>query len=138
MKTALLSLLLTAFTVCAYGQDESARHVVKLAKLTFDKADFHFGDIFQGQEVSHTFRFHNSGEAPLLLTNIAVTCGCTATDWPREAVAPGAQGEIKVTFNSEGKSGIQNKIITVVSNAANPQERIKIMANVLPRISGGK
>ncbi len=94
-------------------------------------AEYKFGDISQGDKVEHTFKFKNSGDAPLVLTNVSVTCGCTAPYWPREAIQPGEEAEILVRFNSTGKMGLQNKVITIYSNATNNPERIKIVTNVL-------
>lgn len=100
--------------------------------ITFSEASFDFGDIKQGDKVEHTFTFKNSGTEPLILSNVLTTCGCTATNWPRDPIAPGKSGEITVKFNSAGKMGKQNKVVTVVSNATNAQERVKIITNVLP------
>lgn len=100
--------------------------------ITFSEETFDFGDIKQGDKVEHTFDFKNTGTEPLILSNVLTTCGCTATDWPRDPVAPGKGGSITVKFNSAGKMGKQNKVVTVVSNASNAQERVKIITNVLP------
>lgn len=76
--------------------------------------------------MEHVFIFNNSGIEPLILSNVQTTCGCTATDWPRDPIAPGSTGEIKVVFNSAGKMGRQNKVVTVISNAVNSQEKVKL------------
>ncbi|MCS7005173.1 MAG: DUF1573 domain-containing protein [Cytophagales bacterium] len=103
------------------------------SKIEFIKSEHDFGDIYQGDVVSYVFTFKNTGNMPLILTNVQTTCGCTAPSWTREPVLPGKTGEINIQFNSSGKSGIQNKVITVFSNAVNPQARLRIQANVLPR-----
>jgi hypothetical protein len=100
------------------------------AKIVFLDATHDFGDIKQGDQVEWTFKFENKGSAPLVLTNVATTCGCTAPEWPREPILPGESSEIKVRFNSAGKIGMQNKVITIYSNAVNSTERVKIIANV--------
>ncbi len=102
-------------------------------KIKFAVSTHEFGDIYQGDVVAHTFTFENTGNAPLVLTNVATTCGCTAPEWPREPIIPGETAEILIKFNSTGKMGIQNKVITIFSNASNPQERISITANILPK-----
>ncbi len=101
-------------------------------QITFTESSHDFGDIKQGDKVEHTFTFKNSGTEPLILSNVLTTCGCTATNWPRDPIAPGKSGEITVRFNSAGKMGRQNKVVTVVSNATNAQERVKIITNILP------
>lgn len=100
--------------------------------ITFEESTFDFGDINQGDKVEHIFNFENTGDAPLVITNVQTTCGCTATDWKREPILPGETSTIKVNFNSAGKMGRQNKVITIVSNSVAPLNQIKIVTNVLP------
>lgn len=100
--------------------------------ITFEEASFDFGDINQGDKVEHIFKFENTGDAPLIITNVQTTCGCTATDWQREPILPGESSTIKVNFNSANKMGRQNKVITIVSNSVAPLNQIKITTNVLP------
>lgn len=107
-------------------------------QITFQETEHNFGDINQGDKVEHVFTFENSGNEPLILSNVTTTCGCTASDWPREPVAPGETAKIKVTFNSTGKMGRQNKVVTVLSNAENAQERVKMVGNVLPKKTDSK
>jgi hypothetical protein len=111
---------------------QKAKEMVDGPQITFAEASHDFGDITQGTKVEYTFKFENTGTEPLILSNVLTTCGCTASSWPREPIAPGKESEITVTFNSAGKMGKQNKVITVVSNGVNPQERVKIVTNVLP------
>ncbi len=121
------------FISAAYAQEDPKVEVTDGPKIVFSEDTHDFGDIEQGTKVSHVFAFENSGTQPLILSNVLTTCGCTATDWPRDPVAPGDGGKIEVSFNSAGKMGKQNKVITVVSNAVNAQERVKIITNVLPK-----
>lgn len=100
-------------------------------KITFLQNEYDFGDIKQGDEVEYTFTFQNIGKTPLVLSNVVTTCGCTATKWPRDPIPAGAKAQLTAKFNSAGKSGIQNKVITIFSNASNAQERIVLKANVL-------
>lgn len=107
-------------------------------KITFQEAEYNFGDIHQGDKAEHVFAFENSGTEPLILSNVNTTCGCTATNWPRDPIAPGGTGEIKVVFNSAGKMGTQTKVVTVFSNAVNAQEKVRMVGNVLPKKSDSK
>jgi hypothetical protein len=93
------------------------------ASWTEEKHDF--GKIKEGEVVGHTFAFKNTGNEPLKIENVKASCGCTTPDWTREEVAPGAEGFIKVEFNSKGKSGIQNKTVTVMLNT---EERTKLLS----------
>ncbi len=120
------------FLVGTVTAQNSGSETASGPQITFAESSFDFGDIKQGDKVEHTFTFKNSGTEPLILSNVLTTCGCTATNWPRDPIAPGKGGEITVKFNSAGKMGRQNKVVTVVSNATNAQERVKIITNILP------
>ncbi len=105
--------------------------------ITWEKSVFDFGDVVQGDKVEHTFKFKNTGNEPLIITNVQVTCGCTTPKgWARDPIAAGQSSEITVAFNSLGKFGKQNKVVTVVSNAVNPEgAQISFLANVLEKKS---
>ncbi|MDZ7740844.1 MAG: DUF1573 domain-containing protein [Bacteroidota bacterium] len=76
------------------------------------------------------FTFTNKGQKPLVLSNVRASCGCTVPQWPREPVAPGEKGEIKVKYNTN-RPGSFNKSITVNSNAANSMVRLRIKGQVV-------
>jgi len=107
------------------------------AVITWEKTSHDFGDISQGDKVEQTFSFTNTGSTPLIITNVEVTCGCTTPKgWPRDPVAPGGKGEILIAFNSAGKYGKQNKVVTIVSNATNAEVvQLTFSANVLEKKS---
>ncbi len=126
----LLSLLVLGFAFLATAQEEE--EPMTGPKIIFTEKSFNFGDITQGEKVEHVFEFENTGNEPLILSDVRTTCGCTAPEWPREPIAPGKKAKVKVVFNSAGKMGMQNKVITVMSNAVNNPERVKIVTNVLP------
>lgn len=98
--------------------------------ITFSEKMFQFGEINQGDIVEHIFIFENTGNAPLILSDVKVTCGCTVPSWPKDPIASGESAEMQVRFNSRGKSGAQNKIITIISNAQNSTEKIRIVSQV--------
>ena len=106
--------------------------------IAFGKVTHDFGDINQGDKVEHVFSFENTGTEPLIITNVQTTCGCTAPEWPRDPVIPGQKSSIKVVFNSAGKMGRQNKVITIQSNAVSPNNQVSITTNVLPKKEAGK
>ncbi|MBD0403394.1 MULTISPECIES: DUF1573 domain-containing protein [unclassified Flammeovirga] len=124
MKKLVLALFLGLIGIVASAQDTAG------PVITFEEKTYEFGDIHQGDVVEHTFKFSNTGDAPLVITNVTTTCGCTAPNWPKEPIKPGDQGEILVKFNSRGKRGVQNKPITVYSNAKTTT-KISITTNVL-------
>lgn len=136
MKKLALSFLMMLFVVAAFAQQKAA--TVSGPQITFQESEFNFGDLKQGEKVEHVFTFKNTGTAPLILSNVLTTCGCTASEWPKEPVAPGKTAQIKVTFNSAGKMGVQNKVVTIVSNAVNAQEQVKMVGNVVPNNAAGR
>ena len=90
-----------------------------------------FGTITQGESVSMTFRFKNVGQSNLIISSAQGSCGCTIPEWPKEPIAPGAEGKIEVTFNSTGKQGLQNKTVTLVANTIPNTKVIVIKGEVL-------
>jgi hypothetical protein len=103
--------------------------------MTFTEKEFDFGTIKEGDVVTHVFKFTNTGKTPLVIQNASAPCGCTVPDWPHEPVAPGATGEINVKFNSKGKSGLQNKPVTIVANTQPDVSTVTLKGNVEPGIS---
>ena len=132
MKT-LMTFIFGIFIIAGALAQEKSEAPQNGPSITFEEPKFDFGDIHQGDKVEHVFAFENTGNEPLLISNVQVTCGCTASKWPRDPIAPGQSSSITITFNSAGKMGQQNKIITIISNATNPRERISIVTNVLPK-----
>ena len=103
------------------------------AVISFKEKSIDFGDIMQGDKVEHVFVFEKTGDTPLVISNVAVTCGCTAPSWPRQPVAPGSSAELKVVFNSAGKMGKQNSVVRIYSNASEPIEKVSLISNVKPK-----
>ena len=103
--------------------------------ISWEKSTHDFGDLVQGDKVEHVFKYKNTGKEPLIITNVQVTCGCTTPKgWARDPIAPGQSGEITIAFNSLGKYGKQNKVVTIISNAVNPEGgQISFVANVLEK-----
>jgi len=81
-----------------------------------------FGKIVEGQKLEVSFRFKNTGDKPLVIESVRPSCGCTVADPPKEPVAPGEEGEIKGSFDSNGKSGEQHKTLFVKANTKGGQE----------------
>lgn len=81
--------------------------------MTFDVLEYNYGSIKQGEVVTHEFKFKNTGREPLIINNAVGSCGCTVPDYPKEPIKPNGTGTIKVTFNSAGKMGQQDKTVTL-------------------------
>jgi hypothetical protein len=77
---------------------------------------YHFGKVTDGEKVEYNFRFKNTGNKPLVVTNATASCGCTVPQKPEKPVPPGELGFIKVVFDSKGRLGTAHKTIHVTSN----------------------
>jgi hypothetical protein len=96
--------------------------------------EFHdFGEVQEGEVVEHTFTFTNEGEGPLIISNAQGSCGCTVPDWPRQPIAPGQKGQIKVSFNSTGRAGRQDKRVTLTTNAVPQSKVLNITSTVISK-----
>lgn len=105
----------------------------ELTTISFNETSYDFGEIVQGDVVKHTFTLTNTGDAPLKLESVKPSCGCTALDWPRDPIAPGASADIQAQFNSAGKMGAQTKYITIVYNGNPNIERISFKGTIVPK-----
>lgn len=85
-------------------------------RFTFVGKDYRFGTVKTGALVRHDFSFVNAGKTPLVISDIYASCGCTTPHFDHKPVAPGATGHIQVVFDTEGKAGVQQKIITITAN----------------------
>lgn len=101
------------------NNDQSGLPVIEFGKLEHD-----FGKVIQGEVVSYSFRFKNTGKSDLLIANIGTSCGCTATQYPKTPIKPCEENMIEVSFYSAGKQGFQSKTLEV---AANTQPSITIL-----------
>jgi ABC-type Fe3+-hydroxamate transport system substrate-binding protein len=88
--------------------------------ITFDEMVHNFGNVIQGEKVEYSFKFTNTGDKDLLITDASSSCGCTVPDWPKEPLRPGKSAYMKVVFNSAGKDGFTEKEITIKANTNPP------------------
>lgn len=108
----------------------AADQATNTAKIEFSEQSFDFGEINEGDLVNHVFKFKNTGSSPLVIKDATASCGCTVPNWPKEPVAPGAEGEIKVEFNSTGKAGLNTKKVNVMANTNPEVTTVEIKVNV--------
>ncbi len=98
--------------------------------IQFEKTEHDFGKILQGEQVSYTFKFKNVGNAPLLITSVEKTCGCTSPEYTKTPIKPGESGKITITYDSNGHKGFQNKRLIVKANTNPSESIIRIKAQV--------
>ena len=102
-------------------------------KIELENSDFDFGDITQGDKVSHIFKFKNIGKSDLVILDAHASCGCTVPEWTKKPIKSGESGEINIIFNSEGKMGAQQKTVTLRTNTEIGNEIINFKANINPK-----
>ncbi|MBW7868005.1 MAG: DUF1573 domain-containing protein [Brumimicrobium sp.] len=106
------------------------------AKIVFEKEVHDYGTINQYADGTCEFVFKNTGNEPLVISNAQGSCGCTVPEWPKEPIAPGKTGVIKVKYDTK-RVGVIGKSVTLQSNAINePTKTIRIKGNVLAKPSG--
>lgn len=128
MKKSII--LLTILSLFAFAVHARENQTAVADSIVFDKLEHDYGTIEKSSDGNCVFTFTNKGQKPLVLSNVRASCGCTVPEWPREPIAPGEKGEIKVKYNTN-ITGNFNKIITVNSNAANSMVRLRVKGQVL-------
>ncbi len=139
----LFVILLTAATLSACNNSEKAADTTSAdsagvakadpAIIKFNEESFDFGKVTEGEKVTHVFKFYNASTQPLIISNASASCGCTTPTWPKEPILPGKEGEISVTFNTAGKVGLQDKLITVTANTDPAQTVVHLIGEVLAK-----
>lgn len=148
MKRIAFLSLITLFLSCSEGGEKISTDVVNnpntaseadgatvedvaLPVISFENELYDFGEITQGEKVKFTYKFKNTGDADLVISSAKGSCGCTVPDWPRQPIAPGQEAEIRVVFNSEGKSGKQHKKVSVVANTQPSTTVVALTGNII-------
>ncbi len=144
---ALSAISMMAFTSCKDNASKkiNSDNVVQAAErdeagkqipvMEFEESEHDFGTIEQGTAQETVFKFTNTGNAPLIITNATSSCGCTVPDPPKDPIAPGETGELVVKFNGSGQNQV-SKTITVNANTEKGSELLRIKAFVNPKNAG--
>lgn len=101
----------------------------KMAKIEFKTETLDYGDIAKGSDGVRVFEFTNTGTAPLVISKVSSSCGCTIPKKPEAPILPGDSGEIQVKYDTN-RVGPIRKAITVISNADTPTKILKIKGTV--------
>ncbi len=130
MKKALLSLVV--LFVASVAMNTAVAQIETGAKIEFTKDTHDYGTVKYGADGTCTFEFKNTGNEPLIISTAKGSCGCTVPEWPKEPIAPGAKGSIRVKYDTK-RPGPINKSVTITSNAVNePNKVIRIKGEVGP------
>jgi serine/threonine protein kinase len=108
----------------AEAENNRLRNTSELS-FSFDKTVYNFGTITQGDKVVTEFKITNTSNADITISNALGSCGCTVPEYPKTPIKPGQSGIIKVTFNSTGKKGQQDKTVTVtITNGSDTKTEV--------------
>lgn len=121
--------LLSFICFAGIGLYAQNNQIAKSDSIHFEKTTHDYGTIKKDADGNCEFKFTNTGEKPLMLSNVRASCGCTVPTWPRKPIQPGETGVIKVKYNT-ASVGAFNKSITVSSNAANERVVLRIKGTV--------
>lgn len=133
-KLALIIIITVALSACNKGNSANKNglntDVIEHSngsnaepKMEFEETSWDFGTITEGDYVEHSFKFKNTGDDDLVISNVTSSCGCTIPEWPRNPIKPGDEGKIKVQFNSEGKKDLVTKEVNIFANT-NPVKTV--------------
>ena len=136
MKKICLILMITACANTMFAQElalatTTIAHVkTATPEFAWDITVYDFGKIQLNKPVTHEFKFTNTGDAPLVISSVQASCGCTVAEYSKDAIAPGAQGFVKATYNA-AKVGVFTKSVTVNANAENNVVQLFIKGEVV-------
>lgn len=102
-----------------------------LPSIEFNETEYNFGVVMQGERVSHSFVFTNTGTGNLIVSSVKASCGCTVPKWPKEPIKPGETGVIEIEFDSSNRNGKQTKSATVNTNTLPNSTELFIRCDVV-------
>jgi hypothetical protein len=98
--------------------------------MGFNEEEHDFGKIVQGEKVSYSFVFKNTGGSDLVISSASASCGCTVPNYPKTPIKSGETAKIDVQFDSSGKSGLVKKTVTLVTNCNPSTKMLTITATI--------
>ncbi len=101
----------------------------KQGALTYYTEEIDYGQIVQDDNGERIFKFSNTGDAAVVISDVKTSCGCTVPTYPKTPILPGETGEIKVKYDTH-RTGAFTKTITVMSNTSEPTKILKIKGNI--------
>ena len=101
------------------------------AKIVFESLEHDFGRVIEGEKVGWYFKYRNEGKGNLIIKRVSASCGCTAPDYDKKPLGPGEDATIKVVYDSNGRSGMEIKTVTVETNGDPSVVKLKLMVEVI-------
>ncbi|ETN93942.1 DUF1573 domain-containing protein [Zhouia amylolytica] len=129
LATSIILFLLALFASFTCPAQDQAK-LTKSGKFSFDTEEINYGNLQQNSNGDRVFIFTNTGNAPIVISQVKTSCGCTVPTYSKLPVLPGEKGEIKVQYDTN-RLGAFNKTITIISNATDGNKILRIKGNVL-------
>ncbi|MFH0866832.1 MAG: DUF1573 domain-containing protein, partial [Bacteroidota bacterium] len=117
--------------IIMYESKDSVEKKNVFPEIKFMEELHDFGIITKGEKKVYSFVFQNTGDASLIISGVETSCGCTVSDFPNEAIAPGAKEQINILLDSHDELGKKMETITVYSNASKPKVELTITADII-------
>lgn len=130
-KTNKLYLALSFFALVStfsFAQEKASTD--KVGKFSFESDEIDYGKIAQDADGVRVFKFTNTGNAPIVITDAKGSCGCTVPTYPKNVIKPGETGQIDVKY-ATNRIGAFTKTVTLTSNASEPSKVLRIKGEVL-------
>lgn len=129
----LVSIITLSLSSCKKNESKiNADLIENTTLIKFEKELIDFGRLTDGERVTCSFKFVNSGKNDLIISSVSGNCGCTVADYPKEPIAPGAEGQITVTYDSSNSSGMRiSKEVSVLANTSPSTTKLRIVAEVI-------
>lgn len=143
-KYFLIAAGMIILSACGNNEAQQSQESANVSTATVNNADeapvikftndvYDFGKINEGEKVAYDFEFVNEGKSPLIVSNVAATCGCTVPERPTEPIAPGKTGKIRAVFNSSNKAGLQDRAITITANTIPAETQVRLIGEVIKK-----
>tara|TARA_R110002111_G_scaffold123359_4_gene187388 strand:- start:2236 stop:2643 length:408 start_codon:yes stop_codon:yes gene_type:complete len=132
MKRTLNIAILLVLTLSFFSAapTEFGKHDTKVAVMKFKTEVIDYGIISQNSEGKRLFTFTNTGDAPLLITDVKTSCGCTVPSYSKAPILPGSLGELEIKYDTK-RLGAFTKTVTVMSNAEGGNKVLKIKGHIV-------
>ena len=135
MKKIFVLLFIALVSITAQGQsEEEIKKDFTGPVFEFENKVLDYGEIAYNSDGHRVFKFKNVGKAPLIISNVKGSCGCTVPTKPEEPIMPGASGEIKVKY-ATNRVGPFSKTVTITSNAYEGTVVLRVKGRVLEKDS---
>jgi hypothetical protein len=134
MKAIKISLLVLTLGLMSFSVATPVKDLIvkvgEVSSIKWKSEQIDLGQIPQGKPVTIEFEFENTGKTAVIITNVKASCGCTATDYTKEPIAPGKKAQVKATYNAAAK-GAFTKTVTVTTNAEEAPKVLSFKGTVI-------